>query len=78
MGVAGAALGTMIARIFEFFFICGYMIFFDKRIRYRMKDLFMNCRNLFKEYIQISLPVVISDTLYGFGNSTVSMVMGRL
>ncbi|GFI14942.1 MAG: MATE family efflux transporter [Lachnospiraceae bacterium] len=78
MGVAGAALGTLIARIFEFFFICGYLIFFDQKIKYRIKDLFLNCRNLVKEYIQISFPVVISDTLYGFGNSAVSMVMGRI
>lgn len=78
MGVAGAALGTLIARIFEFIFICGYLIFIDKKIQYRLKDLFMNCRNLLKEYVQISFPVVISDTLYGFGNSAVSMVMGRI
>ena len=78
LGVAGAALGTLIARIFEFIFICGYLIFLDKRIRFRIKDLFMDCRNMVKEYVQISLPVVISDTLYGFGNSVVSMVMGRI
>lgn len=38
----------------------------------------MKCQNLMKEYVQISIPVVISDTLYGFGNSAVSMVMGRI
>lgn len=78
MGVEGAALGTLIARIFEFVFICGHMVFIDQKIRYRLKDLFMNCRNLIREFVRISLPVVISDTLYGFGNSVVSMVMGRI
>lgn len=78
MGVEGAALGTLIARIFEFVFICGHMVFIDKKITYRLKDLFMNCRNLIREFVRISLPVVISDTLYGFGNSVVSMVMGRI
>ena len=38
----------------------------------------MKCENLMNEYIRISIPVVISDTLYGFGNSAVSMVMGRI
>ena len=31
LGVAGAALGTLIARIFEFIFICGYLIFLDRK-----------------------------------------------
>lgn len=78
MGVAGAALGTLIARIFEFVFICGYFVLFEKSIKYRIKDLGMNCSRLTKEFIKISFPVVISDTLYGFGNSAVSMVMGRI
>ncbi len=78
LGVAGAALGTLIARIFEFVFICLYLVFFDKKIGFRIGDIFMKCRNLMKEYLQISMPVVISDTLYGFGNSAVSMVMGRI
>ncbi|MBE6613243.1 MAG: MATE family efflux transporter, partial [Ruminococcaceae bacterium] len=34
MEIAGAALGTLIARVFELFFICGYFFFVDKRIRY--------------------------------------------
>ena len=78
LGVTGAALGTLIARIFEFVFICMYLIFFDKKIGFRIHDIFMKCQNLMKEYVQISIPVVISDTLYGFGNSAVSMVMGRI
>ncbi|HKM04170.1 MAG TPA: MATE family efflux transporter [Lachnospiraceae bacterium] len=78
MGVEGAALGTLIARIFEFFFICGYLVFFDHKIKYRIQNLFMSCGNLTKEFTKISLPVIISDTLYGFGNSAVSMVVGRL
>ena len=78
LGVAGAALGTLIARIFEFLFICVHLIFFDKIIGFRIRDLFMKCENLMNEYIRISIPVVISDTLYGFGNSAVSMVMGRI
>lgn len=78
MGVSGAALGTLIARVFEFFFIFVYLVTGEKKIGYRLRNLFDNCRNLTKEFLRISLPVVISDTLYGIGNSAVSMVMGRI
>lgn len=78
MEIGGAALGTLIARVFELIFICGYFFFIDKRIRYRLKDIFMKCRDLLSEYIRISIPVLISDGLLAFGNNTVAMIMGRI
>lgn len=78
MEVAGAALGTMIARVFEFCFICGYFLFVDKRVGYRLKHLAMKCRDLVGDYLSISIPVLVSDTLLGLGNSAVAMVMGRV
>ena len=49
MGVAGAAVGTLIARSFEFAVICGYLFFKDEVIGFRIKDLFMHTRDLIKE-----------------------------
>ncbi|MEE1198553.1 MAG: MATE family efflux transporter [Acutalibacteraceae bacterium] len=78
MEIAGAALGTLIARVFELVFICGYFFFFDKRITYRIKDLFMKCRLMLREYVKISIPVLISDGLLALGNSAVATVMGHI
>lgn len=78
MEIAGAALGTLIARVFELVFICGYFFFFDKRITYRIKDLFMKCRSMLREYVKISIPVLISDGLLALGNSAVATVMGHI
>lgn len=78
MGVAGAALGTLISRSFEFVFICGYFFILDKKVSYRFRHLFMSCKDLLKDYITISIPVLISDTLMALGNSAVAMVMGRI
>ena len=78
MGVAGAGLGTLIARTFEFIMICGFLFFLDKRINYRIKDLFMKCGDLLKEYIRTALPVLISDFLLALGNSMVAVIMGHI
>lgn len=78
MEIAGAALGTLIARVFELFAICGWFFFVDKRIGYRMKDVLMRCGDLLHEYIRISIPVLISDSLLALGNNAVSMVMGHI
>jgi putative MATE family efflux protein len=78
MEIAGAALGTLIARAYEFLFICGYFFFIDKRIRYRLRDLTLKCSGLIREYVRVSIPVLISDGLLALGNNAVAMVMGRI
>lgn len=78
MEVAGAAIGTLIARIFEFSVICGYLLLKDKEIDFRIKDLFKPVGVLWKEYIRISIPVLISDGILALGNNSVAMVIGRL
>lgn len=78
MDVAGAAIGTLIARIFEFFVICGYLFFKDREIGFRIKDLFRPVGALWREYIRISIPVLISDGILALGNNSVAMVIGRL
>ena len=76
--IMGAAIGTLLARVFEFLVICGYLFFIDQKIGYRFRDLFMKCDSLMKEYIPISIPVFVSDTLLAFGNSMVAVIMGHI
>ena len=78
MEIAGAALGTLIARAFELLFICGYFFFRDQKITYRFRHLLMPCGDLTGEYFRISIPVLISDSLLALGNNAVAMVMGRI
>ncbi|MBQ7926530.1 MAG: MATE family efflux transporter [Lachnospiraceae bacterium] len=78
MEVAGAAVGTLIARIFEFSIICGYLFFKDKEIGFRLKDILKPVGNLWREYIRISIPVLVSDGILALGNNSVAMVIGRL
>ncbi len=78
MEAAGAALGTLIARIFEFVVICGYLFLKEKTIGIRVKHLFTKVGELWKEYIRVSIPVLISDGILAIGNNSVAMVIGRL
>ena len=78
MGVNGAALGTLLARVVEFSVVFGFMLFKDEKIGLRISDLTLPVRDLLPEYIKISVPVLISDTLLGLGNSAVAVVMGHI
>lgn len=78
MEIQGAAIGTMIARAFEFGVICGFFFLQDKRIGYRIKDFGMKCREFVGEYFKVGVPVIVSDALLAFGSSAVAMIMGRI
>lgn len=78
MEIAGAALGTLIARMFETLIICGYLLLFDRSIGFRLKDFFMRTGSLLWEYIRISIPVLISDGILALGANSVTMVIGHL
>ncbi len=78
MGVSGAALGTLIARIFECAMILSFLFVFDSKIKFMVKDLAMSTSSLLKEYIRISIPVLISDGILALGTNSVAMVIGHL
>ena len=78
MGVAEAAVGTVIARLVEFCIIVGYFLLADKHVRYRVKDLFSPCREMVGEFLRISVPVMLSDGLLGVGKNVLAIIMGHI
>lgn len=78
MEIAGAALGTLIARVFECAIIFGYAVLADRQIGYRLRELFRPCGEMLSPFLRYSGPVVISDMLLGLGNNALSVVMGHI
>lgn len=76
--ITGAALGTLIARIVEAAMILGFFLWKEKNIGYRIGDLFISCKSEARNYLVFCVPVIISDTLLGLGNSMVSVIIGHL
>lgn len=78
MQIAGAALGTLIARMVETAIIGAYVFKVDRSIGYRIRDLFSSCGGLLPNYLRYSIPVLISDGMLALGNSMVSIIMGHI
>ena len=76
--IVGAAVGTVIARTFEFLFIFGYFAWKDKNFGFRLRDFGLNEPVLLKKYITYSLPVVVSDTFLGVGIAMSSVIIGHI
>ena len=78
MEVVGAAVGTIIARVFEFCFIFGYFILKDERFRFRWRDIALPGGWLRKQYFKFGLPVLISDSLLGLSLLLIGIITGHM
>ncbi len=79
MEIAGAALGTLIARLAEFVTTFVYILVIDKRLGLRVRDLMRSAsRTLQKSYLRLGSPVLVSDALLGLGMNMIPMVLGRM
>ncbi|MDR1628721.1 MAG: MATE family efflux transporter [Oscillospiraceae bacterium] len=78
MGVRGAALSTVIARIVEFCVVCFFLFKVEKKIRFRPKDLLLYDKRLKKDFLRFGIPVVAGDLQWGLVGTARSMVVGRM
>ncbi len=77
MQIAGAALGTVIARVVESVIILTYVFKLDKKVCYKLKDLFVSVKGYRHQFFKYCLPVVGSDVLFGFGNTMLTIIIGH-
>lgn len=79
MEIAGAALGTLLARIAEFIATFFYILVKDEKLGLRLKHLKKSPSiTFYKSYFKLGAPVLISDSLLGLGGNIVSIVLGHM
>lgn len=79
MEIAGAALGTLLARTAEFAATFLYILVIDKKLRLRPRHLLISPSSAFyKSYFRLGAPVLVSDALLGLGGNIVSVVLGHM
>lgn len=78
MGVAGAALGTLCARILEVVLVAVYARLFNREIRLRFKYVLHTDKILFRDFMQYALPVVVNEVLWGLGTAANTAILGHM
>lgn len=78
MGVAGAAIGTLVARIFEC--IAIFVVLFIKKhtLLGRIKELFFMEREFMMTFLKTASPVIVNEFMWGLGVTIYSLVYGRM
>lgn len=77
MGVVGAALATLISRIFEAVFVIYYVFKVDQRLKLRVKDLLSIDFVLLRDFVRYGLPIVAGNMVWSVNMLANTAILGR-
>ena len=78
MGIRGAALATLLARILELILVIGYAKIYNREILFRMKYFFHMDSGLLKDFLVCAVPVILNEVLWGIANSASTAILGHM
>ena len=77
LGVKGAAIATIIARIIELFILVIWSYSHKYEICGKLKEHLSYNKNFVFKYIKIALPVIINETFWGLGTSVYNAIFAH-
>ena len=77
LGVAGAAIATLIARILELLVISVYVLIIDKKLCFKPGSLLIFDKALLRDFIKYGLPVMAGQLVWAINTLSSSAIMGR-
>ncbi len=77
LGVRGAAIATLISRICECIIILVYVLFIDKKLKFRLIELVRLDRELLHDFVKYGLPIVAGQIVWAVNMMSNSAIMGR-
>ena len=78
LGVRGAAIGTLTARLVEFLLVAHYMFCREKKLQMKPADCLHVDRQLFGDYLSVSFPIIMASILWGVSNAVQTMILGHM
>lgn len=78
LGIKGAAIATLVARIIETLIMIFYVRIIDDRLRLRLKDLLKTNMALLKDFFKYGFPVILGDVFWGINIAVQGAIIGRL
>lgn len=78
LGVQGAAIATLIARIIELIIVIIFVKFYEHRLKLNLKELLKLDITYLHDYIRVASPVIISNSLWGFAMAVQTAILGHM
>lgn len=78
MGIQGAAVATLVARMVETAIMVYYVKVKDKKLGLKLADILRHSRVLLKDYIRYGIPIFAGSAMWGINMTVQSSIIGRL
>ena len=78
MGVTGAALATLIARMAEFAVVAVYTWRIDKKLALKIREFLHIDGRMFRDFIRVAVPVVLSGANWGIAQGIQTSILGHM
>lgn len=78
LGAPGAAIGTLVARIFECLAILLVLHIQKHPLVGRIRELFLMEKEFVVHFVKTTLPVIVNEFMWGLGVTMYSLVYGRM
>ena len=78
LGLRGAAIATLAARILEAIIMMVYVRLVDKKLMLRLRDILRGGRDLLGRFFRYGFPVILGDIFWGINLAVQGAIMGRL
>lgn len=78
MGIRGAAIGTMVARIVELGIVVVYLLKFDKKLCLFSENFLKSDQALLRDFLKVDTPVMLSQLLWSVSVPMQTAILGHL
>lgn len=78
LGTAGAAIGTLTARILEFTVLVLFILLRERKLHLRLKDFLHTDKILRGDYLRLTAPLVAVQGLWGLNTAMQTVVLGHM
>ena len=78
MGVTGAAIATLSARVVELCVVLVYLLCIDKKLSWRVRDFFAMDGLLVKDYLKLVRSFLITSMLFGGAVMLQTVILGHM
>lgn len=78
LGVTGAAIATTVARAMELVVVVIYTLKIDKKLGWRIRDLFHPDRGLMRDYCKLIRPMLFTSLMFGVAVALQTAILGHM
>ena len=78
LGIRGAAYATLVSRSVELITVLVYILFIDKKLKMKLRELLRFDAEYLRDYIHVAFPFLIDGLMWGVAQAAQTSVLGHI